>query len=65
LEEARKIAQSSTNIREYVRQSIAEFVTSARDINNDRAWNDYITELNNMGLQTWLSASQTAFDRMK
>ncbi|MDR2094309.1 MAG: extracellular solute-binding protein [Treponema sp.] len=63
--EAEKISEPIVNVSEYVFQSIAEFVTGARDINNDTLWNNYLRDLNNMGLQTWLSTAQTAYDRVK
>ncbi|GHV86711.1 ABC transporter substrate-binding protein [Spirochaetia bacterium] len=63
VEETQKIAEPVTNINEYVRQSIAEFVTGARDVNT--GWDGYIRELNNMGLQTWLGAAQSSYDRQQ
>jgi putative aldouronate transport system substrate-binding protein len=64
-EEAIKISEPVTTVNEYVKQSIAEFVTGIRDINNDTAWNAYLRELNDMGLQQWLIVAQAAFDRQK
>jgi putative aldouronate transport system substrate-binding protein len=63
--EAERISEPIVNVSEYVFQAIAEFVTGARDINNDTQWNNYLRDLNNMGLQTWLSTAQTAYDRVK
>jgi putative aldouronate transport system substrate-binding protein len=60
-----KNAEAITNVNEYVRQAIAEFVTGIRDINNNAAWNTYLQELNNMGLPQWLSSSQATYDRQK
>jgi putative aldouronate transport system substrate-binding protein len=64
-DEAAKISEPITNINEYVRQSIAEFVTGVRDINNNAAWENYIKTLNDMGLQTWLTTAQTTYTRQK
>jgi hypothetical protein len=50
-DDALKVSEPVTNINDYVRQSIAEFVISSRDINNDTQWNAYLRELDNMGQQ--------------
>jgi putative aldouronate transport system substrate-binding protein len=63
--EATQISESITNVNSYVDQSVAEFVTGARNINNDTAWNAYIRELDNMGLQQWITASQAAYTRQR
>jgi putative aldouronate transport system substrate-binding protein len=63
--ESEKNSEAITNVNAYVRQSIAEFVISTRDINSDTAWNAYLRELDNMGLQQWLSTSQAAYNRTK
>ena len=63
--EAPTLGGITTTINTYVNQSIAEFVTSARDINNDAVWNAYLRELDNMGLQNWLRLAQTAFNRQR
>jgi putative aldouronate transport system substrate-binding protein len=62
---AMKISGPITDINEYVRQSIAEFVTGVRDINANAAWDNYLKTLNDMGLQTWLSTARTAYNRLK
>lgn len=64
-QEAEQNAEPVTNVGEYVLQSIAEFTTGARDIASDAQWNQYLRELDNMGLQTWLKNAQTAFNRVK
>jgi putative aldouronate transport system substrate-binding protein len=63
--EAEQNIEAIVNVQEYVLQAVAEFITSARDINNDTAWNNYLRDLNNMGLQTWLNTAQAAYDRVK
>jgi putative aldouronate transport system substrate-binding protein len=64
-DDALKVSEPITNINDYVRQSIAEFVISSRDINNDTLWNAYLRELDNMGQQTWLQAAQATFNRQR
>jgi putative aldouronate transport system substrate-binding protein len=63
--EALKIAEPISNVNEYVLQAIAEFTIGTRDIGNDTQWNNYLRELNNMGLPAWLTAAQAAYDRVK
>jgi putative aldouronate transport system substrate-binding protein len=64
-EEGLRIAEYSTVINDYVKQSISEFVIGVRDINSDAAWNAYLRELENMRLHQWLSGAQATFNRMK
>jgi putative aldouronate transport system substrate-binding protein len=64
--EAERTAEPIINVSEYVFQAIAEFtIGNGRDINNDAQWNAYLQNLNNMGLQTWITAAQATYDRMK
>ncbi|GHV86710.1 ABC transporter substrate-binding protein [Spirochaetia bacterium] len=65
VEEAAKIAETVTNINDYVQQSTAEFATGVRDINNDGQWNAYLRELDNIGLKQWVSTAQTVYDRQR
>jgi putative aldouronate transport system substrate-binding protein len=65
MDEATDIAEATTNVNEYVSQSIAEFITSVRDINSNTAWNAYLRELDNMGLQKWLTTAQTTYNRQR
>jgi putative aldouronate transport system substrate-binding protein len=65
LPEAEQLGMTITDVNDYVNQSIAEFVTGARDINNDAQWNAYLRQLDNLGLQKWIQISQTAYGRMR
>jgi putative aldouronate transport system substrate-binding protein len=58
-------APISSNVSTYVSQSIAEFTIGTRDINSDAAWNAYVTQLNNMGLQQLVSLAQAQYNRQK
>lgn len=60
-EESEQILDAVLNITEYVNQSVAEFITGARDI--DSGWDQYLDELENMGLSNFISVAQTAYDR--
>lgn len=61
LEEAEQIQDQLTTIPDFVKQSLAEFVTGARDAESD--WDSYLKELDNMGLQQWLETAQASYDR--
>lgn len=60
-EEADKIAEIQENIKSYVDESLAEFVTGNRPLSD---WDNYLKELNTIGLDDWLVIAQTAYDRM-
>jgi putative aldouronate transport system substrate-binding protein len=63
--ETAAISEPIILVNGYVKQSVAEFIISTRDINNDAAWNAYVRELDNMGLQRWINAAQTTYNRQK
>jgi putative aldouronate transport system substrate-binding protein len=65
LEDTERNSQIITDVNEYVRQSIAEFVIGARDINSDAAWGAYIRELENLGLSQWIQRAQATYNRQK
>ena len=64
-DDAFRLAQPITDIRGYIKQSIAEFTTGVRDINNDAAWNGYLRELDNMGLANLMRTAQATWDRQR
>lgn len=43
---------------------MAQFITGARPL-DDKEWEAYKSELDTIGLQTWVENSQAAYDRMK
>ena len=61
-EEAKENAEIITVTTEYVKQSLAEFITGSRDV--DKEWDSYVEELGKMDLEVWLTGAQAAFDRM-
>lgn len=61
--EVEEIQEAIINIPPYVTQTLAEFVTGARDPNSDADWNQYLAELENMGLSRWLEIAQDAYER--
>lgn len=62
IEESKKITEVATNIPEFIKQSLAEFVTGARSLDD---WDQYLKELDNMGIETWIECTQAAYDRIK
>lgn len=64
LEEGEENAQVLTEITDMITNSIAEFVTGTRSLDDD-GWNQYLTEMDNAGLGIWLENAQAAYDRVK
>lgn len=63
--EEERILYIRTDIEAYVRQSIIDFITGERDIDDDVAWNKYVREFEVLGLGTLLQTAQAAVDRLK
>ena len=64
VEEQDNIGNINTDVLIYVKESRAKFATGVLDPYNDDQWNDYLKNLEDMGLQVWLDNSQSAWDRM-
>jgi putative aldouronate transport system substrate-binding protein len=47
-----------TTIDNYVKQSYTQFILGTLDINDDAAWQTYLTELDNMGLERYLDVCE-------
>ena len=64
-DEATAAAQADTaaSIYNQVRQTIAQFSIGELDINDDKAWNDYVSSFEAMGLTNYLAAYQQAYDQ--
>ena len=62
-EEATRVQEAIANIPTYIQQSMAEFITGARDI--EGTWDQYLKKLDSMGLNDWLSVAQTVYERSK
>ncbi len=60
-EETGRIQEAISNIPSYIHQSMAEFITGARDV--EGGWDKYLQELESMGLGAWLEVAQSAYDR--
>jgi putative aldouronate transport system substrate-binding protein len=48
---------------ELVLEWTMNFITGALDPNDDAAWQSYVDEMNNQGLETYLEMAQTAYER--
>ena len=54
---------SATDIKNYCKAASAQFITGEEDINSDDAWNAYVKQIEDMGLETLLKIEQMAYDR--
>ncbi len=63
-DEAEKIAVPSTDIWNYVNEMNAAFITGVIEI-NDAEWENFLAELDTMGLEDYLAVVQDAYDRLK
>ena len=61
-DEQEVVTQYRSTINEYVQETFVKFVTGGMDI--DTQWDSYVTEYNRMGLGEYLSAVQSASDRL-
>ena len=61
-EELNEIHEIQATLKTYSEECLARFVTGDLDIEND--WDNYIKELEKIGLKKFLEVSQTAWDRM-
>ena len=64
MEETEAIATISTDIVSYVNNSMAEFITGQKKL-DDISWEAYLKELDKLGLQELIKNSQAAYGRMK
>ncbi|GHT99556.1 sugar ABC transporter substrate-binding protein [Spirochaetia bacterium] len=58
---ASEVATLTVNINTYVEESIAKFVVG--DLNVDRDWNTFQSNLKNLGLDRYLQIIQTTYDK--
>jgi putative aldouronate transport system substrate-binding protein len=61
--EARRYSELNREVVSYVEQSLAGFVTGRLNINDDAAWNTYLSRLNQLGVTELIQLTQSAFDR--
>ena len=61
-EEAEAIQLYETDLREYVKEMFALWVTGERDVEAD--WDEYIAELEEMHVKDYIAANQAYYDRI-
>lgn len=61
-EDLEKISSSRTAIDDYVKISLAEFINGTRPLKD---WDNYLKDLDNMGLANYIETAQIAYDRNK
>lgn len=62
-EENEKFSTIKRELANYIRQSAVKFMVGSLDVNNDKAWNDYLANLEKLQLSKVLELMQTAYDR--
>jgi len=62
-EEQQNTESVRTNINSYVSGMMTDFCTGKADIFDDKVWNNYLNELDKLGLDTYIDYVQTAYDR--
>lgn len=62
VEELAQVSEIQTTLISYVKESIGLFATGA--MNPETEWTGFVEQLNQMGLEQWLSVAQGAYDRM-
>jgi putative aldouronate transport system substrate-binding protein len=60
---ATQVATQQTNIDNYVTQNALAFITGSKNIDTD--WDSYVKGFDGLGLKTYLSTLQTAYDKSK
>ena len=60
---AKIAARTKVEVETLYRSATAEFTVGVRDINSDAAWNDYLKQMDNIGLNEWIRVAQEAWDR--
>lgn len=61
-EELDELGDLHTTLNDYVKESTARFIVGDLDI--EKQWDEYIKELNKIGLEKYIELSQQAWDRM-
>ena len=61
IDESDQLLTMRTEIRNFVNESRVRFITG--DLDLDRDWDSYLSQLESLGLETWIELYQTAYDR--
>ncbi|MBR0466284.1 MAG: extracellular solute-binding protein [Clostridia bacterium] len=62
-EESEQYSMTISNCKSHISNSRTSFVTGTLNPNSDSDWNEYLKKLDDLGLKTWLSVAQKAYDR--
>jgi len=62
-DEIDKIGEIRANVETYFLECYTRFLLRDMSLEND--WNRYLTELRNMGLDTYVQTARAAYERMK
>jgi putative aldouronate transport system substrate-binding protein len=62
MDEASEMSLLTTNINTYVEESIAKFVVGDIDPNRAADWNNFQTQLRNLGIERYLAIIQKTYD---
>lgn len=61
-EEQEIVKDIEVDLQTFVRNSEAEFITGQKELNDD-TWEEYVSIIENMGLEDYVAAYQSAYDR--
>jgi putative aldouronate transport system substrate-binding protein len=61
-DEQETVSGIETDLQTYVRNSEAQFITGQTELNDD-TWNDYVSTIENMNVDEYVSVYQAAYDR--
>ena len=62
-EESETISDLESEIGTYCEENRLKFIIGAQDINDDEAWNTYVSQVESMGIAELLEVYQNAYDR--
>lgn len=63
-EEIDEIAGISGDLSTYIEETEAKFITGQLDVSDDEVWENYLNELEKMGVDRYIEIYQGAYDRM-
>ena len=63
-EEAEWVEENAPDIKEFIKNSRAEFCSGVQDPNDDAAWQKYVDDLHSLGTDRWIEIAQASYDRL-
>ena len=63
-EEADSCANERGNCQTYIKTMRSHFGAGIKDPNSNADWNEYLKQLNEMGIEVWRSVCQAIYDGM-